>query len=123
VHGIGLITGQVGYAWNNVLWYVKGGAAVTGDNYRGITTGTGLLFDRASESRWGGAIGTGLEFGFAPNWSVGVEYDHLFMGSRTVIFPSVVTGQLNRIDNVKQDVDMGTLHVNYRWGGPVISKY
>src|SRR4051794_28120245 len=24
---IGLFTGQIGYAWNNVLWYVKGGAA------------------------------------------------------------------------------------------------
>ena len=123
VNGIGLVTGQVGYAWNNVLWYVKGGAAVTGDSYRGITTVTGLLVDHASESRWGGAIGTGLEFGFAPNWSVGVEYDHLFMGSRTVSFPLVTTGTLSRIDNIKQDVDMGTLRVNYRWGGPVIGKY
>jgi len=123
VNGIGLVTGQVGYAWNNVLWYVKGGAAVTGDSYRGITTVTGLLVDSASESRWGGAIGTGLEFGFAPNWSVGVEYDHLFMGSRTVSFPLVTTGTLSRIDNIKQDVDMGTLRVNYRWGGPVIGKY
>ena len=30
---IGLFTGQVGYAWNNVLLYVKGGAAVTHDKY------------------------------------------------------------------------------------------
>ena len=29
----GLFTGQVGYAWNNVLWYVKGGAAVTDTHY------------------------------------------------------------------------------------------
>src|SRR3954471_17054744 len=28
VDAFGLITGQVGYAWNNVLGYVKGGAAV-----------------------------------------------------------------------------------------------
>src|SRR6478735_906133 len=26
IDAIGLFTGQVGYAWNNVLWYVKGGA-------------------------------------------------------------------------------------------------
>ncbi len=26
VDALGLFTGQVGYAWNNVLWYVKGGA-------------------------------------------------------------------------------------------------
>ena len=29
IDAIGLFTGQVGYAWNNVLLYVKGGAAVT----------------------------------------------------------------------------------------------
>src|ERR1700759_3915266 len=29
----GLFTGQVGYAWNNVLLYAKGGAAVTDRNY------------------------------------------------------------------------------------------
>jgi hypothetical protein len=27
----GLITGQVGYAWNNALFYVKGGTSVTSD--------------------------------------------------------------------------------------------
>ncbi len=29
----GLFTGQVGYAWNNALLYVKGGAAVVADKY------------------------------------------------------------------------------------------
>ena len=123
VNGIGLVTGQVGYAWNNVLWYVKGGAAVAGEGYRGIATATGVPFDHTGETGWGGAIGTGFEFGFAPNWSVGIEYDHLFMGSRAVSLTAVTTGRLNRIDNIKQDVDMGTLRVNYRWGGPVIGKY
>jgi outer membrane immunogenic protein len=67
-----LFTGQVGYAWNNVLWYVKGGAAVTDDKYRGtVTTKGGALFDSANETRWGGVVATGLEFGFAPNWPVG----------------------------------------------------
>src|ERR1700723_2726517 len=33
IDGIGLFTGQVGYAWNNVLLYVKGGAAVTDNKY------------------------------------------------------------------------------------------
>jgi outer membrane immunogenic protein len=28
IDSFGLITGQVGYAWNNVLFYVKGGGAV-----------------------------------------------------------------------------------------------
>jgi outer membrane immunogenic protein len=31
-------------------------------------------------------------------------------------------GTLSRVDSVRQDVDMGTVHVNYRWGGPIIAK-
>jgi|SRR5579864_4894117 len=125
IDALGLITGQVGYAWNNVLWYVKGGAAVTADKYNGFLTGTGIAFDQASETRWGGAVGTGLEVGFAQNWSVGVEYDHLFMGSRSLNFTSTVApaGTSSRVDSIKQDVDMATVRVNYRWGGPVVAKY
>ena len=88
---IGLFTGQVGYAWNNVLWYLKGGAAVTHDKYNGIATLTGVTLDQASETRWGGTVGTGVEIGFAPGWSVGVEYNHLFMGSGSNTFNSLVS--------------------------------
>ena len=35
-------------------------------------------------------MGVGLEYGFAPNWSVGVEYDHLFMGDRNIDFTDAV---------------------------------
>jgi len=121
INAVGLITGQVGYAWNNVLWYVKGGAAVTDSNYKGIIGG--VVFDRASEARWGGTVGTGLEFGFAPNWSVAVEYDHLFMGNRNVTLALPGGGAFTRTDNIRQDVDMGTVRVNYHWGGPVVPKY
>ena len=43
---------------------------------------TNVVFDSARETRWGGVVGVGLEYGFAPNWSVGIEYDHMFMGDR-----------------------------------------
>ena len=119
IDAIGLFTGQVGYAWNNVLWYVKGGAAVTHAKYDGFLFG--LAFDNASETRWGGAVGTGLEFGFAPNWSVAVEYNHLFMGGRNVNFSFF--GINDRTDRIKQDVDMGTVRLNYTFGGPVVAKY
>ena len=121
ISGFGLLTGHVGYAWNNVLWYVKGGAAATADKYTTFFV-PGVFVDSVSETRWGGAVGTGLEVGFAPNWSVAVEYDHLFMGTRTV---NAVTpaGVFSTGDRIKQDVDLGTVRVNYRWGGPVIAKY
>jgi outer membrane immunogenic protein len=128
IDALGLFTAQVGYAWNNVLWYVKGGAAVSHNTYSsffttnggGFTAGT--VFNQTSETRWGGVAGTGLEYGFAPNWSVGLEYDHLFMGNNNVVFPQSAIA-VTRSDNIRQDVDMGVVRVNYRFGGPVVAKY
>ena len=84
----GLFTGQIGCAANNVLFYVKGGAAVTSDRYRirdipapGIVVAT-----TGDDTRWGASVGAGLEFGFAPNWSAGIEYNHLFMQDRNYGF-------------------------------------
>ncbi|CAN7536641.1 outer membrane beta-barrel protein [Bradyrhizobium sp. LjRoot220] len=122
VRSFGLFTGQIGYAWNNALLYVKGGAAVTEDRYDHRFTGTNVIFDSAKETRWGGVVGVGLEYGFAPNWSAAVEYDHMFMGDRNVGF-ATPAGVLSTVDRISQDVDLVTVRVNYRWGGPVVAKY
>jgi outer membrane immunogenic protein len=128
VDAIGLLTGQVGYAWDNVLLYVKGGAAVTDNKYTSffpvgnVFAAAGVPFNSATDTRWGGTVGTGLEVSFAPNWSVGVEYDHLFMGNPNITFPASGIA-VGRTDNIGQGIDMGTVRVNYRWGGPVIAKY
>jgi outer membrane immunogenic protein len=131
IDAFGLFTGQVGYAWNNVLWYVKGGAAVTDDRYRGTVTATGVLFDSANGTRWGGTVGTGVEWGFAPNWSVAFEYDHLFMGDQSVgatsagVLAGIPAGSIFRTDTIRQDVDMVTARINYHfnWGGPAVGRY
>ncbi|MGY2906327.1 outer membrane protein [Bradyrhizobium sp. URHC0002] len=121
IDAFGLFTGQVGYAANNVLFYVKGGAAVTDNRYEGVFAGVAL--DRTEQTRWGASVGAGVEYAFAPNWSFGVEYNHLFMGTENYNFRSVV-GAINvRNDDIKQDADLITARVNYRFGGPVIAKY
>jgi len=119
IDGFGLFTGRVGYAWNNALLYVKGGAAVVKDKYNYFLNGTTVDTGTASETRWGAAVGTGIEFGFAPNWSAAVEYDHLFLGSRDITFAS----PSQTIDTIRQDVDTVTVRINYRFGGPVVAKY
>jgi outer membrane immunogenic protein len=127
----GLFTGQIGYAWNNVLWYVKGGGAVTEDKFRGTVTTTGALFDAANQTRWGGTVGTGVEVGFAPNWSVAFEYDHLFMGNQNVattsagVLAGIPVGNPFRTDSIRQDVDIVTARINYRfnWGGQYTGRY
>jgi outer membrane immunogenic protein len=123
IDAFGLFTGQIGYAWNNVLFYVKGGAAVTDDKHDIFAIPSGVLISSThNETRWGGTIGAGFEYGFALNWSVGVEYDHLFMGNRNLTFTSPA-GVFDGTDRIRQDVDIGLVRVNYRWGGPVIPKY
>ena len=124
--GIGLFTGQIGWAWNAALLYVKGGGAVTSNTFDVFSTATGVNLASASATRWGGAIGVGFEYGFGPNWSAGLEYDHLFMGHANNSFSVVnpfVAGGLNRIS---QDVDMVTVRFNYRFNGfgaPVAARY
>jgi outer membrane immunogenic protein len=124
---IGLFTGQIGWAWNAALLYVKGGAAVTRNRFDIFDTATGIGLNSASSTRWGAAVGAGFEYGFTPNWSVGFEYDHLFMGhannSFTVVDPRLAAVLNNRVN---QDVDMVTIRLNYRFGGygaPVTARY
>jgi outer membrane immunogenic protein len=46
----------------------------------------------------------------------------MFLGNKTNAFitPGATPFQTDRI---RQDVDLVTVRVNYRWGGPVIAKY
>jgi outer membrane immunogenic protein len=125
--GLGLFTGQFGFAYDTWLWYVKAGAAVTSNTFSVSSTFGGVGFASVNSTRWGGALGTGFEYGFTPNWSVGVEYDHLFMGSSDFVFPianHILAGSFNRI---RDDVDMITVRVNYRFdwgaGAPLVARY
>ena len=125
--GIGLFTGQIGYAWNAALFYVKGGAAVTSNNFSVLTTLNNVELASVGATRWGGTVGVGFEYGFAPNWSFGVEYDHLFMGDANNSFTGLNTLDARFLNNrVTQDVDMVTLRINYRFGGygaPIAARY
>jgi outer membrane immunogenic protein len=122
IDAFGLFTGRLGYAWNNALLYVKGGAAVVSDKYDYYATATGIVNGTASETRWGGVVGAGFEYGFTPNWSFAVEYNHVFLDRKDVTFTQIAPAGLVR-ESIKQDVDLVTARINYRWGGPVVAKY
>jgi outer membrane immunogenic protein len=121
IDAIASFTGRVGYAWDAALLYVKGGGAWVDDKYDARITGTGILVGSADETRGGWTVGGGFEYGFAPNWSVAVEYDHYDFGSKTVGFaPAPVFSE-----RIKQTADMVTARLNWRfgWGGPVVARY
>jgi outer membrane immunogenic protein len=131
IDAIGLFTGQVGYSWNSFLLYVKGGAAVARDKYEGFLIDpmgplpAGFISNRGSETRWGGVVGIGGEYSFNRNWSFALEYDHLFMGDRDVsmIYDPAFIAALNHNERIRQDIEMVTARINYRFGGPVAARY
>jgi outer membrane immunogenic protein len=121
VTSVGLFTGQVGFAVNAALFYLKGGAALTNNNFLvQNAAGTGIYY--ATSHNLGGTIGVGFEYGFTPNWSAGIEYDRLMMGNANNSF-SCSTGCAAVVNTISQNVDMVTLRVNYKFGGPVVARY
>ena len=118
----GLFTGQIGYAWNNVLLYAKGGAAVTDRNYQFLAPGGALASSTGFDTRWSPTVGVGLEFAFAQGWSLGVEYNHIFEDTHGATFVTPagvgVTGF-----HTGGDTDMVLGRLNYKFGGPIIARY
>jgi len=122
IDGLGLFTGQIGFTTSSVLWYVKGGAALAHNTYNGLAAGA--AFDQATETRWGAAVGTGIEVGFAPNWSFALEYDHAFMGSQNLTFTAVPVAGISRNDSISQSINMVTARIDYHFAlAPDSAKY
>ena len=72
------------------------------------------LAAKCRETRWGETVGAGLEIGFAPNWSIGAEYNHIFLDSHDAMLTAAAGGVAD-IDHIRQDVDIGLVRLNYRW--------
>jgi outer membrane immunogenic protein len=107
---------------NAALFYLKGGAALTNNNFLNYNTVSGVGLYYATSHKLGATVGVGFEYGFTPNWSAGIEYDHLFMGNANNSF-SCVAGCAAVVNTISQDVDMLTVRVNYKFGGPVVARY
>jgi outer membrane immunogenic protein len=117
VDAIWSATARLGFAWDAVLLYAKGGGAWVSDKYSAVGIATSVA---ANETRSGWTVGGGFEYGFAMNWSVGLAYDHFDFGTKGVAF----TGVGAFTDNVKQTIEVFTARVNYRFGpSAVVARY
>ena len=130
IDAFGLFTGQVGYAFNNALLYVKGGAAVTSDRYRRRNCrAPALRSPIASTTPVGVAWSASASNTASPRTGrSAIEYDHMFMQDKTYTFINNgvwrrALARCSRTDRIRQDVDLVTARINYRWGGPVVAKY
>ncbi len=82
-----LVTGRLGYAWNDRLAYVKAGYASAdaelSTTFLGQTTTARSRLD-------GWTAGFGIERAITPNISIGLEYNYVDLGSKT--FPVAAAG-------------------------------
>jgi outer membrane immunogenic protein len=119
---VGSLTGRIGYTWGPALLYAKGGFAFR-DNYNSAVTTAGLpkAFMTTGNQTTGYTVGTGLEYMFAPSWSVKGEYQYYNFGNTTFTTgPATLVG--TRFRNDEHSVKIG---VNYRfgWGNPATMGY
>lgn len=119
---IGLLTGRLGYAANNWLFYVNGGGALGTFSsngsavLNGVTTTT--FSSRATQTGW--TVGGGVEWAFLNNWSAKVEYNHLDFGTKPVTVTGVSgvdAGVLSTV-NSRTTVDIVKAGLNYRFSLP-----
>jgi outer membrane immunogenic protein len=111
------VTGRVGYAFDNVLLYAKGGAALAGDKYNVSGTFTGLPYNfQGLDNRYGWIAGGGVDWAFARHWSVNVEYDYYSFGHGGILMSDSINGFAGVVD-VKQTVQVVKVGVNFHiWG-------
>ena len=131
----GTVRGRLGYAWNNMLLYGTGGwawsrssstSSVTCINPGGGCPGLSAIAPSGQGSATitppGWTAGAGVEWGFLPNWTVRVEYQHLEFDNAgtnyTFLGAPVVIGPLSAHTQTNTGSDTVRLGVNYRfdWG-------
>jgi len=82
---LSLVTGRVGYAFNQYLVYAKGGAAFASERAQVITL-AGTAADSATTTQTGWTVGGGVEYAIDPHWSARLEYDFVDLPSHGVVF-------------------------------------
>jgi outer membrane immunogenic protein len=109
------LTGRIGFtAMPSMLVYAKGGGAWVRDNITGTLTGFGPI-SNSSYNPSGWTVGGGLEWMFARNWSVFLEYDYLGFGTKTATFNNLVLPPATFPISVTQNVQMAIVGVNFRF--------
>jgi len=128
----GAVTARVGYAWDRILVYVKGGvgfanisssvidACSTAPCSPGLLTATG----GSNQPSWVG--GVGLEYAFSHDWSVKGEFLNLGMYKKfEVCGPGGAAAAGSTFCGVHNIEGVRTykLGVNYHFNSPIIARY
>jgi outer membrane immunogenic protein len=121
-----MATGRLGYAWDRLLFYGKGGGAFVGTCR--VVAGTcnpGLTVNNlpasfvlpgtpgTSTNNFGATVGLGLEWAIADNWSARAEWDTIFLQNQSF----TVSGSTFGTDTitVNRNISIFTAGLNYKF--------
>jgi outer membrane immunogenic protein len=124
------VAARFGWAVDHWLFYGKAGGGWVGNNnftLTNLTTGASVTcgsfstLTNCGNNTGGWLVGAGLEYAFANNWTVKLEYDYLGLGNRTFIVPAgapFLAGDTFTTNN--RNVQMFKVGFNYlfNWGAP-----
>ncbi len=112
-------TGRLGYAWDRILFYGKGGAAWVGSSNPDISIGSlPVAVTGGNDSSFGWTAGFGLEWAFLNDWSLRAEYDYIGLSDRTYTVasgPTIFGGDV--ITYRYPGFSVMNLAINYKFAG------
>ncbi len=111
-----MLTGRLGYALSQNLFYAKAGGVMARENYTLNSNGVpGGTVSSTSATNLGWTVGAGVEHALSSRWSVNAEYKYLDFGKRSVDF--IVPGMISAVstETIRTSEHLLTLGVNYRF--------
>ena len=125
LRGFGTLTGRLGYAVTpSFLFYGKFGWGAYSTKFS-VENAAGVELASANRRQSGFDLGVGGEWMIAPNWSIWIEWDHIFAQDKTFFFPNL--GPVGTTAEVRRDLDKVLVGFNWRFGGvgaaPVAARY
>jgi outer membrane immunogenic protein len=115
------LTGRLGYAWDRLLVYGKGGGAWVGGSNPTITNvATGAsISPSTTNNNFGWTLGVGVEWAFWGNWSTRLEYDYVGLNNQSFTIPApgfagLIAG--DQFTGNNRNIQMVNLGINYKFG-------
>jgi len=114
IQGLGTLRARIGYVVDNTLLYVTGGGAYAHEKSTTIPAGSFT----SKENLFGWALGSGVEYKFAPEWSAKLEYLYMDFGRNS--FDSI-----NFLGRFPRNTELtgSTVKVGLNYSGTVIERF
>lgn len=110
------ITGRAGLAFNNNLLYVKGGYAGV-NNRLSVSDTVPPSTGSGSSTQWhnGWTVGAGWEYGFTPNWILGLEYNYAQFESKNYQLAGTAAPATYAFDAKPRDIQSAVVRLSYKF--------